>query len=265
MGVMAKRKYEKTQKGNPHALPVRQHVFPYASIARFTDNKGGVSLHHLATGQERKARPSDNIFCAMRAWDTRAEVGYMKQIESGFQALASLIIEDKVTKIEGPDKHKVDLFFALWKMRAIFRAKDGRAKEMTDIQFKFNGLLTGGTFTKDQEEIFEKNGISFLRAEGVAPAHHVHGIQIQAGIMREMSALSVIKWAIVHVHLGQFIVPDFISTTFIPLEPTLCLCGTAGNMNDNGTIFRTNAVDINLHLKAHCKEYYFANDLRECF
>ena len=70
------------------------------------------------------------MFCAMRAWDTRAEFGYMKQIEDQFQELASRIIDKSVTKIEEADKHKVDQFFSLWKMRAIFRAR-----EVTDVQF----------------------------------------------------------------------------------------------------------------------------------
>jgi hypothetical protein len=183
---MARRKYEKTQKGNPHCLPIRQHVFPHASIARFADKNGLVSLHRLATGQERLATPSDDIFCAMRAWDTRAEFGYMKQIEDQFQELASRIIKKSVAKIEGADKHKVDQFFSLWKMRAIFRAK-----EVGDV--KFNGI-PGERFTKDQEEMFEKTGILFVREGGVMSGHRVHGMQIQTGIMQETSALSNIRW-----------------------------------------------------------------------
>jgi hypothetical protein len=254
---MARRKHEKTQKGNPHGLPIRQHVFPCASIGRFTDNSGVVSLHRLSTDQVRKAIPSDDIFCAMRAWDTRAEFGYMKQIEDDFQEVALRIINRSVAKIEGTDKCKVDQFFALWKMRAMFRSK-----EVADVQF--NGV-TGESFTKDQEEKFEKMGVMFMREGGVMSAHRVHGFQIQAGIMRETSTLSNIGWGIVRAHEGQFIVPDFPSTTFIPLEPTLCLCGTTGNVIDNGSISKRNVTDINLHLRAHSKEYYFAHDLRECF
>jgi hypothetical protein len=46
------------------------------------------------------------------------------------------------------------------------------------------------TFTKDQEEMFEKMGVLFLRAGGVMSAHRIHGMQIQTGIMQETSALS---------------------------------------------------------------------------
>jgi len=254
---MPRRKHEKTQKGNPHALPIRQHVFPSASIARFADKSGVVSLHRLFTGQVLKAKPSNPIFCAMRAWDARAEVGYMKQIEDEFQELASRIIRRKIIKIEVADKPKVDAFFALWKMRAIFRSK-----EVADVQF--NGI-TGENLTKDQEEKFEKIGIVSLREGGVMSAHRVHGIQIQAGVMQQTSALSNIRWGIVRAHDGQFVVPDSPAITFIPLEPTLCLCGTAENVIESGTMLRNNVIELNCHLRAKSKEYYFANDLRECF
>jgi hypothetical protein len=78
---MARRAYEKTQNGNPHQLPVKQHVFPARSIARFANSAGMVQLHNLTTQRTRAARPGDAMFCAMRAWDLRAERGYMKQIE----------------------------------------------------------------------------------------------------------------------------------------------------------------------------------------
>jgi len=239
---MARRKYEKTQKGNPHGLPIRQHVFPCASIARFTDHSGVVSLHRLSTGQVRKAIPTDDIFGAMRAWDTRAEFGYMKQIEDEFQEVALRIIKGNITKIEGTDKHRVDQFYALWKMRAIFRSK-----EVADVQF--NGVA-GENFSKDQEEKFEKMGVLFMREGGVMSAHRVHGIQIQTGIMREASTLSTVGWGIVRAREGQFIVPDSPSTTFIPLEPTLCLCGTTGSVIENGAVLKDNVVAINLHLKS---------------
>lgn len=77
---MVGRAYEKTQKGNPHHLPVKQHVFPVRSIARFANSGGMVQLHNLTTQQTRVAGPGDAMFCAMRAWDLRAERGFMKQI-----------------------------------------------------------------------------------------------------------------------------------------------------------------------------------------
>jgi hypothetical protein len=254
---MAKRKFEIPQTGNPHRLTIKQHVFPCASIARFVDTDGGVTLHHLLINKVRKATPRDHVFYAMRAWDMHAERGYMKKIEDEFQNIASQIVEGTLTKIDSVVKHKIDRFFALWKMRAIFRDK-----EMSDVSF--NGL-TGENFTQDQEEIYEKMGILYIRQGGVTPAHRMHGIQIQAGIMHETSALSNVQWGIVQAHEGQFIVPDFPSTTCIPLAPMLCLCGTMGNLIEKGIILKNNVININRHLKENSKEYYFANDLEKCF
>jgi hypothetical protein len=56
------------------------------------------------------------------------------------------------------------------------------------------------------------------------------------------------------------------SITLVPLHPTLCLCG--GGEEDwiaGAGITKGNVVDINRHMVQGCKDYYFANDLDECF
>ena len=54
------------------------------------DGEGRVSLHDLTRSKVRLAKPNDGIFCAMRAWDQRAERGYMKRIEDEFLRLQPL-------------------------------------------------------------------------------------------------------------------------------------------------------------------------------
>ena len=54
------------------------------------DGEGRVSLHDLARSKVGLAKPNDGIFCAMRAWDQRAERGYMKRIEDEFLRLQPL-------------------------------------------------------------------------------------------------------------------------------------------------------------------------------
>jgi hypothetical protein len=254
---MARRAYEKTQKGNPHRLPVKQHVFPVRSIARFANSGGVVQLHNLATLQTRAARPGDAIFCAMRAWDLRAERGFMKQIEDEFQELAERIIAGTVTRIVAADKGKVDRFFALWKWRAHFRDADPQ-----EVQFKG---VTGARWTQDQEEEFEKAGVLVLREGGRAPAHRVHGSQLQVAIDRECSMLTGIRWGIIQAVGGQFLVPDAPTTAHVPLHPTLSLCGGEQEWIAGSGILRRNVVDLNRHLLKGCKAYYFSNDPAECF
>ena len=254
---MARRTYEKTQKGNPHQLPMKQHVFPGRSIARFANSRGVVQLHNLMERHARSARPDDVMFCTMRAWDLRAERGFMKQIEDEFQDLAARVIAGAVTTIGAEDKGKVDRFFGLWKWRARFRNAD-----MEAIQFN---SVTGGRWTRDQEERFEKAGVLFVREGGKAPAHRLHGMRIQFAIDYESSALSTMRWGIIQAIGGQFLVPDYPTVTYVPLHPTLCLCGGEQEWIAGAGITKGNVIDINYHLLNGCRTYYFANDLRQCF
>lgn len=80
---------EKTQRGNPHKLTLRQHVFPAASIARFVDGDNCVSLYDVLRRRVRPAAPNDDVFLAQRTWDHGSEAGFMKQIENAFQILAA--------------------------------------------------------------------------------------------------------------------------------------------------------------------------------
>jgi hypothetical protein len=253
---MSRRAYEKTQKGNPYRLPIRGHVFPSASISRFTDSNGLVEVYRLSSKSVFKASAANPVFCAMRAWDKRAETGHMKEIEDDFQELARQVIDGKVVSIAESGKAKLDRFFALWSIRATFRHM-----ELADV--KFNGI-TGDALTKDQEERLENVGVLFMRQGGTMPAHRFHGVQMQMGIMRKVSELANIRWGIVRALEGQFIVPDFPNTTMIPVAPTLCFCGTPGDLVESGAVLKRNVIEINRHLIDNCRQYYFANDLRIC-
>jgi hypothetical protein len=76
---------EVTRAGNPNRLTLNQHIFPTQSIKRFTNESGRVSVHDLCVNNSFSAKPDNPIFCARRAWDERAETGYMKRIEDEFQ------------------------------------------------------------------------------------------------------------------------------------------------------------------------------------
>lgn len=53
------RKYEKTQKKNPHSLTIDQHVWPAASIARFANISGVVDVLDKLQQSRRTAAPND--------------------------------------------------------------------------------------------------------------------------------------------------------------------------------------------------------------
>ena len=251
---MGRTKPEKPQRGNPHELPCEQHVFPAASIARFADASGRVCLHDLVRDMERPARRDDSLFLAKRAWDYRAEAGYMKTIEDAFQELASRIIDGAVSHIGDAEKAIVDDFCALWNARATHR-------ELPQQEIQAKGIIDGGSgLTPDQEEMLEKNGYCFMRAGGRQPARQLNGIAIHLWIRRIVDSLSTAQWGIIRALEGQFIVPDFSDRAFVPLTPTLCLMSPSLD----GVINERNVAEINSFNKTASRDYFFARDFSKC-
>jgi hypothetical protein len=250
--LIVKQQFERTQNGNPHGLPIRQHIFPKASISRFADGQGRVWVQHVVSSKVHRAMPDADIFCAMRAWDTRAEWGYMKQIENAFQELAARIINGTTLNIEAGDKQIADTFFVLWRLRAVFKRAD-----KTDVQF--NGV-TGTRFSHDLEEVLEKAGVYFLHEGGKMPAHRLCGIQLQVGIDSELPKLADVRWGILQAFDGQFLVPGSPTAAVIPLAPYLALCsgGVSGIAN------RVAVAEINHCARTGSAEYFFAQDLAKC-
>jgi hypothetical protein len=115
-------KHQKMQKGNPHSLTRNQHVFPVASLRRLADSSGSVSVLRKGWRRPKSLLIRNPIFCARRTWDHRSEYGYMRHIESRFQALASRIV-GAYRALSEPECKFVTEFYALWRHRAIQRGK----------------------------------------------------------------------------------------------------------------------------------------------
>lgn len=107
--------------GNPEQLTNRQHGLQAASVERFADLNGLVSVRHLAANKQFKVKPDDYIFCASCVWDYRAESGYMRDIERQFQALAGEVLANRVVSLNGAQSETVTRFWALWRWRAELR------------------------------------------------------------------------------------------------------------------------------------------------
>ena len=168
-GRMRKREYERPQRDNPHRLTVKQHVFPKASIARFAGDDGRVALFDLKRRTPWRPTPDDQVFCARRVWDQRAEAGYMRATENTFQALAERIIADPGAKLTLEDDDAASRFFSLWRSRAAHRfAPDGL--------ITLNGI-EGSGLTRDQEELLESQWTGYVRTAGV-PSRQMYGLEI---------------------------------------------------------------------------------------
>jgi len=235
-------------------LTVRQHVFPSKSIERFTDQSGRVSVHDLRRNEVFSATPGNSIFYADRAWDQRAESGYMKRIEDDFQKVVAPIVEGKAQTIPSEAKAAIDRFFALWYMRSRYR-------EIESQEIQLNGI-PGSNLTKEQEENLEKNGYIFARKSGRMPARQLNGVELWMrtnDYARELAS-SVMRWGVIAAQSGEFIVPDVPSHGIIPLTPRLALVQSA----PDGMITERNLAEVNLAMRATSQDYFFARDFSNC-
>jgi hypothetical protein len=244
---------EKTRPRNPNRLTVNQHVFPLKTMEHFAQN-GRLSVCLIARHEVLPAKPDNSLFCARRAWDQRAEAGYMKRIEGEFQAIVAPIIAGKAVVIASEQKPAVDRMYALWYMRARYRDLEGQEIQLNDI--------AGHARTKEQEENLEKNGYMFARKGGTMPARQLNGVQLQMrtdAYARQLAA-GVTRWGIISAQSGEFIVPDVPSHTIIPLSPRLALVGSA----PDGVIVEENLAEINRAACDASQEYFFARDFSKC-
>jgi len=244
-------KFEKPQKGNPHGLTVMQHTFPRASIARFTGGDGRVSVSYMSKNKQLRLAPSDQLFCAKRTWDQRAEQGFMKKIEDSFQALAEAIIDGRVKRIGFFEKTVVDDFFALWNIR-----EHRKSKPISDQAIK-GVVALGQELTKDQQESLEKNYYGFVRPDYTVPGRQMAGLNIQMNLDAVRQQLVDSQWGILKAKEGEFIVPDnFSNARIVPVTPEMCLF----SQSENGFISLTEVAKINRLAIASSREYFFARD-----
>lgn len=210
-------RYEKVQKGNPHELTVKQHIFPARSILRFCAGDGLVPVRNIVTGDLRLCRPSDEIFCGRRVWSHFAEAGYMKDIETAFQVLAEQIIAGTANAIIGEDARIVTAFYSLWRVREHFLNR-----RMPDVSL--NGMPhPERTLTKDQEERLEKVNVLFTRGH-VMPSRLVTGVSIRLAVDRMASELEGEGWGVLRSDRYEFMVPNtYGDYTAVPVSPRILL------------------------------------------
>lgn len=248
-------KYEKPQKKNPHQIIINQHIFPVKSIERFTDCNGTVEVKLIVQDKIVKLLPDDQMFCAKRCWDQRAETGYMREIEDSFQELADKIIDNNARYLEEKDNIIATKFFALWQLRAC-----RNTSPIQDVQLK--GIDAGEQLTKDEEERLEKSNVVFARGENaMVPGRFMNGINIQMGINKIISQHGKLKWGIVSALEGEFIVPEtFSDFTILPISPRIILLGASENV----IIPHSEVIKVNQLAVSFCRNYYFARKISNC-
>jgi hypothetical protein len=212
-------RYPKTQKGNRHGLTIAQHIFPRRSLERFADESDGLLAVRRPPGtlKERRMRPNADLFCAMRVWDHSAESGFMREIESKFQAVANEITATQGSLAE--EQHDtVTNFYALWCARADLKAAPIADRRLPGIVRKerHNSL--------DDQETLEKNGILYINENLTLPGRMLASAHIWTLITSYRKSYPGQHWGVVSAHAGEFIVPDqFGGRPIVPVTPTVCL------------------------------------------
>lgn len=247
-------KYEKPQKGNLHGLTVKQHSFPAASICRFAKDDGRVHVYLISQNKKINPKPGNQLFCAKRAWDQRAESGFMKEIEDKYHVLADAVFAGSIKTITGKENQIVTDMFAIWNIRA--HRKDNPIKDQEN-----EALDVSRRYSKEEQEELEKNHVGVMKPDLTIPGRHLSGVHIQLNLFEVRKQMSDAQWGILRSYNGQFIVPDnFSNASILPLSPDICFF----SQSNDEVIGVDKVAEINKLAIASSKNYFFANDLSKC-
>lgn len=259
--------FEATQKTNPRELTVNQHTFPRASIARFANEKGAVQVLRKATGKRFHLKPADQTFCAQRVWDQQAESGFMKDIEDGFQVLASAVLDDPAFRL-GPQHYTlINEFYCLWNIRALWKKNERLADpsiiSVSSVSSGFEVIGLRHNYTQDEQEQLEAAGIGYIRPDLTIPSRTLVAPAIRLNLSEEVRRMAGERWKILRAMEGEFVVPDnFFKWLIVPLSPTVSLC--AHPEVTQSRLYSDGVVIINRLAIESSIEYYFARSLDEC-
>lgn len=209
-------KKERPQKGNPHKLTWKQHIFPAASIERFLDVKGNVEVKRIGAKQSFTAKSDNKIFCADFVWDHGSESGFMKKIEDQFQALISDVLNDKIFRFSDAQNEIIT------KMHILCCLRFERNKIPIPSQ-KLNGVEPE-YFTLDEREILEKKGFIYVDSNSCVSSRILTGEKILYEFDQVCRQCEHVYWGVLSATGGEFIIPDnFIKHRYLPLTPTMIL------------------------------------------
>jgi hypothetical protein len=249
------RRSEPVQKGNPHKLTVKQHVFPYRSIERFAQD-GRVEVHEKGPDRTLRRDPSDIIFCARRVWDHQSEHGFMLEIENAYQRIADKIIEGH-RKLTEADHSSISDFFMLWNLRQ-------RARSNPPTFPKFPGWKPQRIVAeKDKQERLERLGIIYGDQDGEILQHHLVGTNLQIEVLAERERMQGTTWGIFKIKPGQgeFLVSDRLSRhSVVPLSPEICLAAD----HESRFVGFSFVGWYNGLAVENAEHYYFARDIKSC-
>lgn len=246
--------YEKTQKGNPHNLTKKQHIFPKFLIKNFCDEGGYVEFFHFSDGIIKKVTPKDMVFCTKRVWDERAESGYMKSIEEAFLGISNQIILNNKNTFSKQEHMAISEMHLLWLFRQQYR-------DRYPEDIKLNGVMEPkDAWTKDEQEQLEAKHVIAFNDKGNIPARNMIGDQIQQLIMRHKSDFEGKKWGLLRAKKCEFLVPDKPKFNVFPIHPKICFI----EGEKNKFISKKDVMTVNQYSVHNLENYYFGKNLNDC-
>ena len=247
------KKFEKTQRGNPHQLTIKQHCFPKKSIERFANSDGRVHVHLIGYDKTEFLKPDEYIFCARRTWDQRAETGYMREIEDRYQELADKIAASEIVRQLNPrEKNVVTDMYILWNCRWHWNKAP-----INDQKIK-GALGVTHEYSEDEQELLEKEGIGVIKPDLSISGRHLTGFKIQQNIFNERKHMRGCSWGILNSREAEFIVPDNPAhRIMLPVTPNVCL------INEESYQFASEhkVAEMNDLTMESSEKYYFARSL----
>lgn len=214
-------RYEAPQRGNPHKLTIRQHLLPRKTIERFCGPDKRVHLQFIQTGKVARLLSDSELFCAMRAWDQKAEACLGKSIEDAFQAIAERLCVGTLDSLSHDMHRPVTEMYLLWRHRCL-RARN----PLPDLEVV--GLTGDPTLDKDRQERLEAGGVMFAKPDGTWPGRMAAGISLMRDIDLDWIEVGhAMRWRVRRARDFEFLVPDaFIDQPVLPVAPTVCLVAT---------------------------------------
>lgn len=251
-----RRKPEKTQPGNPHGLTLNQHILPARSIERFAGPKGCVYVLFKNRPNQGSipVSPKDPLFCAKRIWDHGSEISCKTSIEDPFQELAERILSGVTTTIVEEDKFKVDSFYGLWEARSFYNLNP-----LSDVPLS-GAIAVERELSKDEQELLEKNNISFVKPNLTLSGRDLAGDLIAVRINKYRNELKGVNWSIVRSSEWEFIVPNAPKFHYVPISPTISLIAEYSlDLLSKEEVCRINGLLYGL-----TDSYIFAKDFSRC-
>ncbi|MGO9613047.1 MAG: hypothetical protein ACLPX5_08430 [Dissulfurispiraceae bacterium] len=240
--------FEKTTKGNPYGITLRQHIIPSHYIKAFAGDDGLVEVQRIVNGSRFKAAPKNQVFCVKRVWDQKAEAGWMKNIEDCFQKAVSDYLKSGKTI---PNGIATD-FFLLWHIKSRLARNPPKSPILAGL-FPEN-------LSKEQEEILEAKGYIYVNKEPRLKSRFVASIEGLRAMdsLRQEHAKTV--WSVVISHERPFLVPKHCPQDgYLPLDPNTALFRNSHSREYTSEY----TLQINKSIFEHEDEIVFSKSLRD--